>query len=312
MCILFALLDFGYKTIYNITIANKQQCIVYKMFPKPGFILFENLVELPVTIFLSIFAGLFVQLFLSRLRINILNGPFRTFIAASLLPICACSSASLIAGMRKVFDTKNTIIFLITDPLLNPFIILMSLNILGIEYCLARIAGVFLLSFSAAYFINFVQPRIALTEERGLQCTRKNTCTPGSMNLYEKGMRIFRGIIPFVLLGAGLSITFEILLGDPLDAMKGFLQSYISRTGIILLGIPLYICGGADILILKPLIHTGLPFGTALSFSLTASSVCIPSLLMVGRLLGKKFVFILTVYIVTFSFVYGEFINILF
>jgi hypothetical protein len=51
VCLCFAILDFGYKTINNINFANKQQCIVYRMLPRPGFILFENLVDLPVLIF---------------------------------------------------------------------------------------------------------------------------------------------------------------------------------------------------------------------------------------------------------------------
>ncbi|MBN1796933.1 MAG: permease [Spirochaetales bacterium] len=310
-CILLALLDFGYKLIYNINPANKQQCVVYKLLPEPEFILFENLIELPMIIFLSIFAGLFLQRLFYRLRFPILHGPFRTFLTASLLPICSCSSVSLLSGMGKIFNIRNTVIFFITAPLLNPFIILMSINLLGIKYCLLRIIGTFLLSFSTGFLIHFLHPKIEIKNQCRVRCTRQDGCVPAKLNPFVKGTRIFKGLIPFVLFGAGLSITFSFLLGNPLEVMKGILQSFMSKAGIVLLGIPLYICGGADILILKPLMHAGLPLGSALSFSLTAAAVCIPSLLMLSRLLGKKTVLMLTVYLVLFSFCCGEFINML-
>jgi uncharacterized membrane protein YraQ (UPF0718 family) len=309
VCIVFALADFAYKTINNINPANREQCIVYKMLPGPAFILFENLVELPVIIFLSIFSGLFLQRLFNRLRFPVFVGPLKTFFTASLLPICSCSSVSLLGGMGKIFNIKNTLIFFIAAPLLNPFIILMSVNILGVKYCLLRIMGAFLLSLSAGYLIHFIQPETKPADQTGPACIKEGACVEKKLNPYIKGMRIFKNLIPFFLFGAGLSIVFNLVLGNPFEVMKGILQSIFSKAGIVLLGIPLYICGGADILILKPLLHAGLPLGTALSFTLTAASVCIPSVLMIGRLLGKKIIISLIIYIVTFSFVYGELIN---
>ncbi len=312
VCIVFALSDFAYKTIQNINPTNREQCIVYKMLPGPAFILFENLVELPVIIFLSIFSGLFLQRLFYRLHFTVLGGPLRTFFTASLLPICSCSSVSLMGGMGKVFDVKNAVIFFIAAPLLNPFIILMAVNILGVKYCLLRITGAFVLSLSVGYLIHFIHPETEPVGQNRLSCSKKGVCVSEKSNTYIKGIHIFKNLIPFFLFGAVLSIVFSLVLGNPLDVMNKILQSVFSRAGIVLLGIPLYICGGADILILKPLLHAGLPLGTALSFSLAAASVCIPSLLMVGRLLGKKIIVLLTAYIVIFSFVYGEFINLLF
>jgi uncharacterized membrane protein YraQ (UPF0718 family) len=311
VCMLFALSDFAYKTIRNITPADREQCIVYKMMRGPAFILFENLVELPGIIFLSIFSGLIIQRLFYRPRFLVLGGPLRTFLTASLLPICSCSSVSLVSGMAKVFDVKNAVIFFIAAPLLNPFIILMSANILGLNYCLLRITGAFVLSLSAGYLIHFINPKRKSFDQNGLRCTKRGACVSEKSNMYIKGLRIFKGLIPFFLFGAVLSTTFTLLVGSPLEVMKGILRSVYGRIGIILLGIPLYICGGADILLLKPLIHGGLPLGTALSFSLTAASVCIPSLLMLSRLLGKRTLLILTVYLTVFSFAYGELLNIL-
>jgi uncharacterized membrane protein YraQ (UPF0718 family) len=309
VCIVFVLSDFAYKTIRNINPTNREQCIVYQMLPRPAFILFENLVELPVIIFLSIFSGLFLQRLFNRLHFPILGSPLRTFFTASLLPICSCSSVSLVGGMGKICNIKNAVIFFIAAPLLNPFIILMSVNILGVKYCLLRIMGAFLLSLSAGYLIHFIQPETKPVDQTGPACTKEGVCVGEKLNPYIKGMRIFKNLIPFFLFGAGLSIIFSLVLGNPFDVMKGFLQSIFSKAGIVLLGIPLYICGGADILILKPLLHAGLPLGTALSFTLTAASVCIPSVSMIGRLLGKKIIITLIIYIVIFSFGYGELIN---
>jgi uncharacterized membrane protein YraQ (UPF0718 family) len=129
------------------------------------------------------------------------------------------------------------------------------------------------------------------------------------MNLYLKGIQIFKNIIPFLLLGAGMNITFDLLLGNPLDVMKGILQSFVSRTGIILLGITLYVCGGADILILKPLLHAELPLAYG-SFFLTYRSFSLYSFVNNDpSFFWKKIIFVLTIYLAAFSFVFGEFLN---
>jgi uncharacterized membrane protein YraQ (UPF0718 family) len=311
ICLFFFLIDLGYKIINNINVINKNQCIVYKMLPTPGFILFENLVELPLVIFLSIYAGLCLQLLLSRLRLRIIHGPFQAFVVASLLPLCACSSASFITGVGKNLEPKTAIVFLLAAPLLSPLIIIISLNVLGIEYCMARITGAFLLSLSAGYLLNIFHPRLKDNIDSGFVCKSDKNCKQQSMNTYLNGFELFKKIIPFVLIGAVISIVIDFVLGNPIDTLGNVLQSVFSKVGFILLGIPLYICGGADILILKPLIHAGLPLGTAISFSFTAATVCVPSMIILGRLYGKKITIILISYLLLFSFVFGELVNLI-
>ena len=69
--------------------------------------------------------------------------------------------------------------------------------------------------------------------------------------------------------------------------------------GVILAGIPLYFCNGAEVLILRPLIHHGgFSLGAAVAFSLTSTAICITSFVMILKFLGRKLTALLAVHIV--------------
>ena len=99
-------------------------------------------------------------------------------------------------------------------------------------------------------------------------------------------------------------IAIELL--SPHDVLKHFKlsDSPIGTLIIILIGIPVYFCNGADVLFLQPmLLFGGLSFGGGMAFSLTSTSVCITSLILMIKYIGKRLtaVVILCVIVLTFT-----------
>ncbi len=79
-----------------------------------------------------------------------------------------------------------------------------------------------------------------------------------------------------------------------------------------LIGIPMYLCNGADILLLRPLLDaTDLTVGSAMVFSLTSSAVCISSIAMLSGYLGKKLTAVLVVTLVLITYCIGLCISLL-
>jgi uncharacterized protein len=81
---------------------------------------------------------------------------------------------------------------------------------------------------------------------------------------------------------------------------------------MMVIGIPIYVCNGADVLLLKPLLaYTDLSLGAAMVFSLSSSVVCISSIVMLSKFLGKNVTMLLVGNIILITFILGWLINLL-
>jgi len=119
-----------------------------------------------------------------------------------------------------------------------------------------------------------------------------------------------RSIFPFLLLAGVLGLVAELYM--PVDFLKSinFSNNYFDLALVILIGIPMYYCNGADVVLLKPLInHGGMALGTAMAFSLTSTSICITAIIMLAKFLNKKLTIVLVASIMLLTFIMGYLIN---
>ena len=103
-------------------------------------------------------------------------------------------------------------------------------------------------------------------------------------------------------------------LTAPANFLKGYPVSnnLFGVLVVILAGIPIYLCHGAEVLFLRPLIHQGgLSLGTAMAFSLASTSVCITSFVMLIKFMGKRLSIILLAYLIIAMLFLGLLINVM-
>ena len=120
-------------------------------------------------------------------------------------------------------------------------------------------------------------------------------------------------IFPFLIIAGGLAISIEIF--NPVGYIKHLHSagSQLNTAIVVLVGIPVYLCNGADVILLQSLIdYTGISMGTAIAFSLTSTSVCITSLVMINKFIGKTLTIILLGNIMFITFVLSMIIDILY
>lgn len=283
--------DYIYKLSFNITYQTRRECFLYQSLPRPLFLIYEYFIELSLILIVGIFIAVLLEKFFRKFGRFYPKNPLSAFIYASILPVCSCGALPLIESMGGKMKMRALITFIISAPLLNPYIIVISFTTLGYEYALLRILLSFILAIGTAYIVEFFSGKSPGTLP--LNCKPQN-CSINEKDVYIKSYDILKKVFPYLILAAAVGIGLEYL--SPANWLSDYdlNNNIIGLLLAIIIGIPVYLCNGADVLLLKPLIYySGLPMGTALAFSLTSTSVCFTSLILMSKFLGKKLTAIL-------------------
>jgi len=305
--------DLVYKSYNGITYHTRENCILYTSFPKWIFLIYEFTIDLFMTVLIGIFIGTLLQKYFTKYKKLYPRNQFSAFIYASVIPVCSCSAIPMMGAMQGQLRLHTIVTFVVAAPLLNPYIVALSFTVLGNEYAILRILASLLLSLSAGYFAEFVSPNTAVADpEKLLSCTNNSTCGIPGKSIYSETFRIFKQLIPYLLIAGALSMIFEIFqpvgLLEKLQLREGPLSSAV----FILIGVPIYFCNGADILFLQPLVnYGGLSLGTSMAFSLSSTAICISSFMMLLKYLGKRLTIYLSFFIMAITFVMSQLLELI-
>lgn len=212
---------------------------------------------------------------------------------ASLLPICSCAAVpfaySLMATKR--IRLRAVITFMIIVPVINPFVIVFSYGMLGLQYTFWRIVATFALAMITGTLIEaFLGERDPEFPERG--CVSCKGCSGGAVKIdntdsaLESAFDLVRFLAPYIIIGMIIGSAVSVYL--PAYAVT----KYLSGTwGLVLaagLGVPIFLCSGEDVLILQPLMQLGLPMGHAIALTIAGNGICVSSIALLFPLFGKK------------------------
>jgi uncharacterized protein len=305
--------DFIYKTVNNITYLNRSKCFLYKSLPKIGFLFYEYFIELTLVVLIGIFASVILESYFMKLKHFYPRNPVSAFLYASVIPVCACSVIPLTLSMRDKLSFRTIITFVVSAPLLNPYIIMISFSVLGMKYGILRIISSFILAYFSGVILDFFYKTTSEAKLENFSTCFAKGCTQKNRDLYLKTFDIFKQVFPYLVLAGVFGILTELYI--PVHILKNnLLTNTVSGPAIsIAVGIPVYFCNGADVLFLRPLLNCGgLSLGAAMAFSLTSTSICMTSFIMLIKFIGKKLTILLLLNIILITFVMGLIINLLF
>ena len=308
----FVAADFVYKTVNNITYATREKCILYRALPRPAFLVFEYFIELGAMVVIGVFFARLLQGWFQRYRAWYPRRPITAFLYGSLLPVCACTAIPITRAMRGKLSLRTTITFVLAAPLLSPYIIVLSFGLLGVKYGVLRIVTSCLLAVSAGYVVEWLGGRRAAAGDAPLNSCGHARCPLVSRDACADTAAILWSILPWLLVAGAVSIGMELLVPVPwLEGMKttpGFLRTLAA----IAVGVPLYFCNGSDVLLLRPLMHQGgISYATALAFSLTSTSICTTSVVMLLKFVGTRATIVLLAHVVIGTLVMSTLIGFL-
>jgi uncharacterized membrane protein YraQ (UPF0718 family) len=308
--IFFFAADLTYKTVNNISYLNRENCILYRMLPKVGFLFFEYFIELFLIVVVGIFLAVLLEAYFVKYRRFYPTNTITAFFYASLLPVCACTTIPLISSMREKLTFRTIITFVVAAPLLSPYIIVLSFSVLGTTYGILRIVSSFLLAIVSGFVLEFFYSKEDLGEWIVFSTYNPHEGHPEKPDVYLKTYEVFKKILPYLIVAGVAGILIE--LAAPANFLKNHTISnnIIGVMLVVLAGIPVYLCHGAEVLFLRPLIHQGgLLLGTAMAFSLASTSICITSFVMLIKFMGRKLTIILLTNLIIVTLILGVLLN---
>ena len=262
---------------------------------------------LPVFVLGCLFSGVLVAKS-QRVRIR---GVLPAFGLAALLPVCSCGVIPIAKTMieRGGTGTRDGLVFLATAPLLSPIIVFLAFTLLGGSYLVLRVVSSLVLALAVALIVRpFLSPP---AEAPGAACTPSPACAtaPGAGgSVLLAAWRMLTGLIRYVLFGVVLGSLFTAAL--PADYVGAILQSGVaSMAAVVVVGVPINMCAGEEILLSAPLSGMGFTMGHALAFALASTGICMSSVPLLLNVLGRRATLVMVAIYLVVPFLIGLIVN---
>ena len=302
-----------YMNMMGFTSLSHDACAVYKNVPKWFFQFYESFLELFVVVILGILAGVLLEKYFFKIKRFYPKNQLLAFLYGSILPVCSCGVVPLVESMQRKTSLKVIVTFIVATPLLNPYIVSVSFAVLGVEYGILRIVFSFLTTIITGLVVEYAAKMLKL-DGVGDYKACVTDCDPVlDRDPFVKTLKMIKKILPYILFAGALSFIFALINPKQYLETLNFAAEPWATLVLTLVGIPLYVCNGTDVLFLKPLLqYTDLSMGAAIAFSLSSSAVCISSIVMLAKYLGGKLTTILVTTIFILMFVFSFLINLIF
>jgi len=241
------------------------------------------------------------------------------FLVAAALPICSCGVIPVAKAMltTRRAGVRTALVFLATAPLLSPVIVLIGLDVLGPAYVLIRITGAALVAAAIALMVG---PHVAVSHSAltpagtppPTTSTRETCDNPVGQRPTDSPLAVARAtarrLVPFVLYGLCLgSLVAAAVTPDLVQAIAR--SGLLSLAATTLVGIPINMCAGEEVLLIAPLVGGGLPLGHALAFSLASTGICASSIPLLSSVLGRRATLVMVAVYLVAPFVLGLLLN---
>lgn len=260
------------------------------------------------------FIGGFIMTYYNNNRFKMPDSMPGAMLFASLLPICSCGAIPIGRAMLETgkIRVRTIISFMMVAPVLSPIVIPLSFE-LGIDFVIARVVGVLILAAVTGMLVE----RLTGVKEEG-KGNKAYSCVGCPKSGGVKTAATKSPIIASwnLLLTLGPPMSQGILIGAlvakyvPAEALAPFItSSFLSIFVIGLIALPLYICHGQEVLLLKPLMSASmmgdavLPVGHALAFTFTGTGMCLAAIPPLMATIGRR-----ATYIVIGAFYFGSII----
>ncbi len=274
----------------------------------------------------GIFATSLIKLFISKNRISgfFQNRKNISIILAALIGVISPLGSYVIIPFSAALFLMGTplpvlMALLISSPLIDPNLFLLTAGAFGYEMAVLRLLSAFLLGVCAGYIslwlinLKFINPELAVNKNNNYNNASSRKQGKGSLS-HEFGTELYKMTIyisKYFFLGILLAAIIKILM-PPNLMIKVFngnnFLSVLFSTGA---GIPFYVCGGAAIPVVQQLADLGMSKGAVLAFFISGPVTKISNLVLVKTAFSSRiFLFYLSVSFAG-AFLFGLLYNIL-
>lgn len=221
-------------------------------------------------------------------------------------PICMYGTVPLIASLgRKGVPQYLLASFMVSSILINPNLFLFSFS-LGTGIAVLRLVLCIAAGITAGILARCFSSNRRLFSFDGFEDRKKKVCASGAAAKFFSDLnRAVLKTAPYFLAGILLAALFECyfpkdVITDVFGRNKGF--------GVLMaasMGIPVYVCGGGTIPLLKAWLEAGMSPGSAAAFMITGPATKITNLGAVKIILGLRNFILYIVFNIVFAVMAG-------
>ncbi len=281
-------------------------------------IFFYYVIGILIGSFVSVFAKNKIYIIMSNINQSKwgLFGIVISCILGIISPLCMYGTIPIAASFEKKGMREDYIAsFCMASILLNPQLIIYSVA-LGNMMVMIRVVSCTLCGIIAGLFVYIFYKK---KNEKFFDFSKfdepiKNRDIDSILFIrYIKNVwRNIRATFPYFIIGIVLSAIFQLHIKEEvMVSLFGGNKAW----GVLMaatIGVPLYVCGGGTIPLLRSWLSNGMSMGAATSFMITGPATKITNLGALKICLGIKNFIIYIIYTILFSFVSGIIVNIIF
>ena len=249
-------------------------------------------------------------------KMNSDGSSFTGIVLASMLgvasPLCMYGTIPIAASFSKSGIRDEWLAaFMMSSILLNPQLIIYSAA-LGLKVLFIRIVTCFLCGISAGVIIRLFYKKSSFFTFASFDEPKNKDTDPNLFMRFLKNLyRNVKATGGYFLVGVLLSAMFQRYI--PQDAVT-FMFGGNEAWGVLMastVGVPLYVCGGGTIPILRMWLENGMSLGSAAAFMITGPATKITNLGALKVVLGIRHFIYYWLYVILFSVLCGLLVNIL-
>ena len=289
-----------------------------------GIQFFELVAELWYWLIVGAFLSALASHYLPRTRLRDLLSRHRagSIVGATLLglvsPLCTFAAIPVVSRvLRSGVPAPPLMAFLFASPLMNPALFAYTYGALGLEMATARTVTALSIGLAAGLGTHLLQargtlavdllPRDLLPGERFPAVAGGSGVTPAHV---APGLgRRFLGDLAFItrwftlgVLLAAVSATF--LSPELVGSLLGSGNRWAVPAGVVL-GVPLYACGGGAIPIVETMIRLGMTPGAALAFFIAGPATKFHTVGTLAAVFGRRVLLWYLVVMVAGALIWG-------
>lgn len=237
----------------------------------------------------------------------------KSVILASLigvpLPLCSCGVIPTGVGFYKSGASKgSTVSFLISTPQTGVDSIFVTYSMLGLPFAILRPIIAFVTGIFGGVLTNSSEKKKAVVTEIEEEKVEKSTTSPFLRMLKYGFVDFMQDLSKYLIIGLLLAALISVLV--PENFFANYISNqYLEMLVVLAVAVPLYVCATGSVPIAMVLLMKGMSPGAALVFLMAGPATNAATITVLGKVLGKKTLFVYLFSIIAGAMFFGILIN---
>ncbi|CAN5748884.1 hypothetical protein BH09VER1_BH09VER1_11810 [soil metagenome] len=234
-------------------------------------------------------------------------------LAGAVLPGCSMTTIPLAIPLKRQGASEGALLaFIITSALLGPASVVMTFALFGPVWGILRVVlpliAVCVFGWALNRFGKKLQPNNKEVIDDEAPCLSACGCGSGDSDCSSEAghsfwadlLRMGRNLVPIFLLGLLAAAAASVLIGRE-RIEQWMVGGALAYAAAVVAGIPAYVCEGGEVPLTAALVAMGVGTGPAFTFMQASVGTCLPTIMMLPKLIGIKLTVVYLVFWLAYS-----------